>query len=135
MPCVVQMLYKLSSERTRGPWIRRLFRYHEWLRGKEYFESVAELLEDCKDAGANGKYRHLDVMQEYLNSFRGSLYYKDSIATIIRGFYRKNRAELPREKVTYDRGMLIRGAELHGGVHQASRGLAHRLGWADPGQG
>ncbi|MDA4128264.1 MAG: hypothetical protein OK422_02175 [Thaumarchaeota archaeon] len=37
MPCVVQMLYKLSSERTRGPWIRRLFRYQEWLIGEGYF--------------------------------------------------------------------------------------------------
>ena len=29
------MLYKLSSERTRGPWIRRLFRYQEWLIGED----------------------------------------------------------------------------------------------------
>ncbi|TLY15315.1 MAG: hypothetical protein E6K84_00485 [Thaumarchaeota archaeon] len=34
MPCVVQMPNKLSSERTRGPWIRRLFRYQEWLIGE-----------------------------------------------------------------------------------------------------
>ncbi len=37
MPCVVQMPYKLSSERTRGPWIRRPFRYQEWLIGEGYF--------------------------------------------------------------------------------------------------
>ncbi|MDG6920952.1 MAG: hypothetical protein JRN59_05425 [Nitrososphaerota archaeon] len=105
--CVRQMLSKLSSEKTKGPWLRRLFRYQEWLMGKGYFGSVTELLEDCKRAGTEGKYRHVDLMQEYLNSFRGSVYYKDSIATIIRGFYKKNRAELPREKVTYDRSMLI----------------------------
>ena len=107
VPCVRQMLSKLSSEKTKGPWLRRLFRYQEWLIGKGYFGSVAEALEDCRRAATDGKYRHVDLMQEYLNSFRGSLYYKDSIATIIRGFYKKNRAELPREKVTYDRGMLI----------------------------
>jgi hypothetical protein len=32
--CVRQMLYKLSSEKTKGPWLRRLFRYQEWLSGK-----------------------------------------------------------------------------------------------------
>jgi integrase len=107
VPCVRQMLSKLSSEKTKGPWLRRLFRYQEWLRGKGYFGSVTELLEDCRRAETEGKYRHVDLMQEYLNSFRGSVFYKDSITTIIKGFYRKNRAELPREKVTYDRSMLI----------------------------
>lgn len=107
VPCVKQMLSKLSSEKTKGPWLRRLFRYEEWLKGKGYFGGIAELLDDCKKADTEAKYRHVDLMQEYLNSFRGSVYYKDSIATIIRGFYKKNRAELPREKVTFDRGMLI----------------------------
>jgi len=37
MSCVVRMPYRLSSERTRGPWIRRLFRYQEWLIGEGYF--------------------------------------------------------------------------------------------------
>jgi hypothetical protein len=37
MPCVVQMLSKLSREKNRGPWLRRLFRYQEWLIGKGYF--------------------------------------------------------------------------------------------------
>ena len=37
MPCVLQMLSKLSSEKTRGPWLRRLFRHQEWLIGKGYF--------------------------------------------------------------------------------------------------
>ena len=37
MPCVVKMLYKPNSERTKGPWIRRLFRYREWLIGEGYF--------------------------------------------------------------------------------------------------
>jgi hypothetical protein len=37
MLCVVQMLYKLNSERNRGPSIRRLFRYQEWLIGEGYF--------------------------------------------------------------------------------------------------
>src|SRR3989454_3614113 len=31
------MLYKPNSERTKGPWIRRLFRYREWLIGEGYF--------------------------------------------------------------------------------------------------
>lgn len=107
VPCIRQMLSKLSSEKTKGPWLRRLFRYQEWLKEKGYFGSVTELLEDCRRAGTEGRYRHVDLMQEYLNSFRGSVFYKDSIATIIRGFYKKNRAELPREKVTYDRSRLI----------------------------
>ena len=34
MPCEVQMLSKLSSEKTRGPWLRRLFRHQEWVIGK-----------------------------------------------------------------------------------------------------
>ena len=41
MPCVGQMLYRLSSERTRRPWIRRLFRYQEWLIGEGYLGSLA----------------------------------------------------------------------------------------------
>ena len=35
------MLYKLSSERTRGPWIRRLFGYQEWLIGEILRGSLA----------------------------------------------------------------------------------------------
>jgi site-specific recombinase XerD len=108
LPCVQQMLSKLSSEKTKGPWLRRLFRYQEWLQKKGYFESITDLLEDYRKARKEEKkYRHIDLIQEYLNSFKASFYYKDSIATIIRGFYRKNRAELPREKITYSRDMLI----------------------------
>ena len=87
MPCVRQMLFKLSGVKTKGPWLRRLFRYQEWLVSEGYFRSVAELLEDCRAASTEGRYRHVDLMQKYLNSFRGALFYKDSIATIIRGFF------------------------------------------------
>jgi len=43
MPCVRQMLSKLGSEKTRGPWLRRLFRYQEWLIGKDTSGLAREL--------------------------------------------------------------------------------------------
>ena len=56
MPCVRQVLSRLSSEKTKGPWLRRLFRYQEWLIGKGYFGSVAELPENCRAANTEGRY-------------------------------------------------------------------------------
>jgi hypothetical protein len=34
VPCVGQMLSKLSSEKTKGPWLRRPFSNQEWIEGK-----------------------------------------------------------------------------------------------------
>ena len=108
LPSIQKMLSKLSSEKTMGPWLRRLFRYQQWVVSKGYFESVEQMLESYRKARTEEKkYQHVDMITEYINSFKGDTDYKDSIVTIIRGFYRKNRAELPREKITYNRDMLI----------------------------
>ncbi len=70
---------------------------------------VEALLDDYKNAkNEDGKYRHLDIMQEYFDSWKGDFESKNSVQTIIRGFYRKTRSELPREKITYDREMLTK---------------------------
>ncbi len=108
LPSVQKMLSKLSSEKTKGPWLRRLFRYQEWVIKKGYFKSVEQMLGRYSKARTDAKrYQHVDMIQEYINSFKGDVDYKDSILTIIRGFYRKNRAELPREKIVYNREMLL----------------------------
>jgi len=108
VPCVQKMLSKLGSEKTKGPWLRRLFRYERWLRSKGYFGSIEEALQDCKEArDSERRYYHVDLMQEFLNSWRADRDTKDSILTVIRGFYRKNRADLPREKVVYNKDMLL----------------------------
>ena len=49
----------------------------------------------------------MDLLGEFLNSWKASKGTKDSIVTVIRGFYRKNRADLPREKIVYARDMLL----------------------------
>src|SRR5207245_4878011 len=67
-----------------------------------------ELRDDNK--GSNGqerRYYHVDLMGEFVNSWKVSRETKDSIVKVIRGFYRKNRADLPREKVVYARDMLL----------------------------
>jgi integrase len=107
--CVKKMLLKLGSKKTRAAWGRKLFKYQKWLASKKIFPDVEAMLDDFKNAkNEDGKYRHLDIMQEYLNSWKGDIETKDSVQTIIRGFYRKNRAELPREKIIYDREMLTK---------------------------
>ncbi len=45
-------------------------------------------------------------MQEFLNSWKADIDTKDSIVTVIRGFYRKNRLDLPHEKIIYSKDML-----------------------------
>jgi integrase len=109
VPYVARMLDKLGSEKTKRPWLRRLFHYEQWLKQKKYFNSISELLEDFKQAKTEeAKYRHLDLLQEYVNSWKADKDTKDSVVTVIRGFYRKNRTELPREKITFNSDMLTR---------------------------
>jgi len=98
-----------AAKKTRASWGRKLFKYQKWLVAKKICSDVEALLDDYKNAkNEDGKYRHLGIMQEYLNSWKGDFETKDSVQTIIRGFYRKNAAELPREKITYDREMLAK---------------------------
>ncbi len=107
--CVKKMLLKLGSKKTRAAWGRKLFKYQKWLATKKICPVVKALLYDYKNAkNEDGKYKHLDIMQEYVNSWKGDIETMDSVQTIIRGFYRKNRAELPSEKITYDREMLTK---------------------------
>ena len=108
VPVVRRMLSKLGSEKTKDPWLHRLFRYEKWLKQRGYFGSVTELLDDYKGAkDQERRYYHVDLMGEFVNSWRVSRETKDSIVKVIRGFYRKNRADLPREKVVYARDMLL----------------------------
>jgi len=108
VPGVQRMASKLASEKTRDPWVRRLFRYEQWLKEKGYFGSITELLEDYKNAkNEERRYRHIDIMGEFLNSWKASKETKNSIGKVIRGFYRKNRADLPREKLVFNREMLL----------------------------
>ena len=110
VPAVQKMLSKLGSEKTKGPWTRRLFRYQQWLKERGYFGSITEALQDYKSAkDEDSRYRHVDLIQEYLNSWRADRDTKDSILTVIRGFYRKNRADLPREKIVYNKDMILNG--------------------------
>ncbi|MBI3859777.1 MAG: tyrosine-type recombinase/integrase [Thaumarchaeota archaeon] len=108
VPSVQRMLGKLGSEKTKGPWTRRLFRYEQWLKQRGYFNSITEALEAYKKADTEDKkYFHVNLIQEFLNSWKADKDTKDSIVTVLRGFYRKNRAELPREKIVYSKDMLL----------------------------
>ncbi|MGD0319753.1 MAG: tyrosine-type recombinase/integrase [Nitrososphaerales archaeon] len=108
VPSVQRMLSKLGSEKTKDPWVRRLFRYEQWLKQKGYFGSITEMLEDYRSAkNEDRRYHHINLVGEFLNSWRASRETKNSIVKVIRGFYRKNRADLPREKVVYSKDMLL----------------------------
>jgi hypothetical protein len=108
VPSVQRMLSKLGSEKTKDPWVHRLFRYEQWLKQKGYFGSISEMLEDYKNAkNEERRYYHVDLIGEFLNSWKASRETKNSIVKVIRGFYRKNRANLPREKVVYNKDVLL----------------------------
>ncbi len=46
VPAVQRMLSKLGSEKTKDPWLHRLFRYEKWLKERGYFGSITDLLDD-----------------------------------------------------------------------------------------
>jgi hypothetical protein len=108
VPSVQRMVSKLASEKTRDPWVRRLFRYEQWLKQRGYFGSITEMLEDYKNAkDEERRYYHIDLIGEFLNSWKATRETKNSIAKVIRGYYRKNRADLPREKIVFNKEMLL----------------------------
>jgi hypothetical protein len=124
LPAVQKMLSKLGSEKTKGPWTRRLFHYEQWLKERGYFGSVTEMLQDYKNAkDEDRRYHHIDLVQEFLNSWKADRDTKDSILTVIRGFYRKNRADLPREKIVYNKDMLLSSPSGGRGVREAGGDL------------
>lgn len=43
-------------------------KYLEWLKEKGYFNSAQELLEDCKKLSLEERYKHLDLIIEYISS-------------------------------------------------------------------
>jgi hypothetical protein len=107
-PYAKKLMAKTGSRKTSEPWLRRIFKYGKWLNEMGYYNSAVELLDDYKKITDQEKrYRHIDILQDYLNSFKGDKDYKDSILKGVRAYYRSNRAELPHEKITYDRAMLV----------------------------
>lgn len=73
VPAVQRMLSKLASEKTRDPWLHRIFRYEKWLKEEGYFGSVTEALEDYKSADQERKYYHVDLVGEFVNSWKAEL--------------------------------------------------------------
>jgi biotin operon repressor len=97
-PAVLKMLSKLGSEKTKGSWTRRVFRYEQWLKEKWYFGSITEALQDYE--GANDKdarYRHVVLTQEYLNSWGADRDTKDSRSAAPECFQHKMSCWKPTE--------------------------------------
>jgi hypothetical protein len=107
VPYVARMISKAGSKKTWDPWLRRLFNYEKWLKANKHFADVTKLLDDYKKAKTQDRrYYHLDLLSEYVNSYKADKDTKNSVVKAIRAYYAKNRAELPREKITYKREML-----------------------------
>ena len=90
-----------------GPLGVQAVQVEQWLK-KGYFGSITELLEDYKNAKVEERrYYHIDIMGEFLNSWKASNETKNSIGKVIRGYYSKNTADLPREKLVFNKEMLL----------------------------
>ncbi len=103
------MISKTASKKTRGHRLRRNWNYICWLRDNGYFPDATPLIEDVKRKGGDQeerRFRHLDLLTSYVNSFKGSRGYKDAIVVAVRSLYAKNRCELPSEKVIFNREMI-----------------------------
>ncbi|MGH2640034.1 MAG: hypothetical protein ACRDF4_12260, partial [Rhabdochlamydiaceae bacterium] len=90
LPYAKKLMAKTGSRKTSEPWIRRIFKYGKWLNEQGYFDSAIELLDDYKKITDQEKrYRHIDILQDYLDSFKGDKDYKDSILKGVRALPRQ----------------------------------------------
>jgi hypothetical protein len=103
------MISKTASKKTRGHRLRRNWNYICWLRDNGHFPDATALIDDVKRKGGDQeerRFRHLDLLTSYVNSFKGSRGYKDAIVVAVKALYAKNRCELPSEKVVFNREMI-----------------------------
>ncbi len=120
VPSIQRMLSKLGSEKTKDPWVHRLFRYEQWLKQKGYFGSITEMLEDYKAAkDEERRYYHVDLVGEFLNTWKASKETKNSIVKVIRGFYQEEQGGPSAGEDSLQQGHAAGHARLGPAVRQA----------------
>lgn len=105
------------GERTRPKYLYHFDRFMAWLKenGQEFQGYTPDqLIEFQLDASSRDQFRILDLIQEFVLTYKGRSGYKRRAYAVIRSFFLHNRASLPSDKSFKLRGDL---AKTQGSLH------------------
>ncbi|HID43804.1 MAG TPA: hypothetical protein EYP30_08570 [Archaeoglobaceae archaeon] len=108
--CVRDWAKDLNPYTARN-YVYYLKKYLDWVKEQGYFKSAEEMLEDCRKLSYEDRYRHLDILIEFIKSRNTGSRDREINYTAVRNFYNYYRLELPKPSKA-ERNRMFRPSEL-----------------------
>lgn len=99
------------SSSTAKNYVYYFLKYLEWVKEKGYWSSAKEMIEDYKSRDLDDRYRHLDVLLEFIKSSNTGINDKKLRYCAVKNFYEYYRADLPKPS-KQDRLRAFRPSEM-----------------------